>query len=65
MEVPPAVRDLTRRVFGADLSPSEAVARIIADVRSGGDAAVLRYAESFDGVAPASLVVPREETAAA
>jgi histidinol dehydrogenase len=65
MEVPPVVRDLTRRVFGADLSPSEAVARIIADVRSKGDAAVLRYGESFDGIAPVSLAVPREETAAA
>ena len=63
--VPPAVRDLTRRVFGADLSPAEAVARIIADVRAEGDAAVLRYAEAFDGVTPPSLRVAREETAAA
>jgi len=63
--VPQAVRDLTRRVFGADLSPAEAVARIIADVRAEGDAAVLRYAEAFDGVTPPSLRVAREETAAA
>lgn len=65
VEIPPSVRDLTRRVFGADLSPGEAVARIIADVRAEGDAAVLRYGQAFDGVAPASLTVPREETAAA
>jgi len=65
MDVPPAVRELTRRVFGADLAPSEAVARIIADVRAEGDAAVLRYGEAFDGAAPASLAVPRAETAAA
>ncbi len=65
VEVPAAVRDLTRRVFGADLSPAEAVARIIADVRVQGDAAVLRYSEALDGIASASLAVPREEMATA
>jgi histidinol dehydrogenase len=65
MAVPQPVRDLTRRVFGADLSPAEAVARIIADVRAEGDAAVLRYGEAFDGATPPSLAVPREETTAA
>jgi histidinol dehydrogenase len=34
-------------------------------VRAEGDAAVLRYAEAFDGVTPPSLRVAREETAAA
>ena len=65
MEVPPPVRELTRRVFGADLSPQEAVARIIADVRAEGDPAVSRYGEAFDGVAVFPLRVPREETEAA
>lgn len=65
VQPPPAVRDLTRRVFGVDLSPTEAVARIIANVRSEGDAAILRYGQAFDGATPASLEVPRQETAAA
>jgi histidinol dehydrogenase len=64
MEAPPAVRDLTRRVFGADLSPAEAVARIIADVRSEGDAAVLRYGHAFDGAAPVIEVSSTERAAA-
>jgi histidinol dehydrogenase len=65
VEAPPSVRDLTRRVFGADLSPQDAVARIIGDVRAEGDAAVLRYGEAFDGVTVSPLLVPREETEAA
>ena len=64
-EVPPAVRDLTRRVFGVDLLPAEAVARIIGDVRAQGDAAVLRYGEAFDGARATSLAVPPEELAGA
>jgi histidinol dehydrogenase len=65
MEVPESVRELTRRVFGADLSPAEAVARIIADVRTQGDAAVRRYSEAFDGTAPVSLAVSPDEVASA
>jgi histidinol dehydrogenase len=65
MDVPPAVRDLTRRVLGADLSPAEAVARIIADVRAEGDAALLHYGEAFDGTAPSSLTVSVEQRQAA
>jgi histidinol dehydrogenase len=42
----------------------EPVARILADVRARGDAAVLEYAVRYD-VAPASLRVPVEEIAAA
>ncbi len=65
MEVPEHVREMTGRVFGADLSPAEAVARIIADVRAQGDAAVLRYGEAFDGVASPPLRVPPEQAQAA
>ncbi|HEV2239324.1 MAG TPA: histidinol dehydrogenase [Ktedonobacterales bacterium] len=42
----------------------EPVARILADVRARGDAAVLEYAARFD-VAPAHLRVPEDEIAAA
>jgi histidinol dehydrogenase len=61
VEVPAAVRERTRQVLGADLSPAEAVARILRDVRAEGDAAVLRYSEAFDGVAYPSLTVSPEE----
>jgi histidinol dehydrogenase len=42
------------------------VRRILADVRKGGDAALLRYAARFDGLRKtSSLLVPREEMKAA
>jgi histidinol dehydrogenase len=49
-ELPPAVRQEIRRVFGASLDAQAVVDRILADVREGGDAAVLRYNEEIDGV---------------
>jgi histidinol dehydrogenase len=45
--------------------PVAAVRSILADVRSGGDAAVLALTSRFDGVALGSLSVPREEWEAA
>ncbi|MGD0765559.1 MAG: histidinol dehydrogenase [Dehalococcoidia bacterium] len=65
VEVPPAVRERTRAVFGADVSPAEAVARILRDVRTEGDAAVLRYSEALDGVTYCSLAVSPDEVKAA
>nr|WP_241680563.1 histidinol dehydrogenase [Pseudactinotalea suaedae] len=44
---------------------TERVAPILAAVRADGAAALQRYAEDFDGVAPQSLRVPREVLAAA
>jgi histidinol dehydrogenase len=58
-------RARTAEVFGQELSANEAVQRIIADVRAMGDAAVLRYGQAFDGVAPQKLEVPREDVEAA
>ncbi len=49
-ELPAAVRETIRRVFGADLSADEVVERILRDVRSDGDAAIRRYNEALDGV---------------
>jgi histidinol dehydrogenase len=49
-ELPEAVRELTLRVFGAELDASAVVDRILRDVRQDGDAAVRRYNESLDGV---------------
>src|SRR4051812_32438635 len=43
-------RALTRKVFGAPLTPQQVVERICADVRRRGLAAVLEYTEHFDRV---------------
>jgi histidinol dehydrogenase len=58
-------RSKTREVFGAELSASESVQRIIDDVRREGDAAVRRYCEAFDGVTYPRLEVPQSEVEAA
>jgi histidinol dehydrogenase len=64
-ELPDAIRRKNAEIFGADLSVEEQVRRIIADVRSEGDAAVARYAKAFTGAARASFEVPRSEIDAA
>src|SRR5687768_8756717 len=64
-ELGPAGRARNREVFGAELSASEAVARIIRDVRNEGDAAVQRYGKAFDGAESQHLEVPRDEIDAA
>jgi histidinol dehydrogenase len=45
--------------------PVAAVREILAEVRAGGDDAVLALTERFDGVRPANLSVPREDWTAA
>jgi len=42
---------LTKRVFGKDLSPEQAVERVVEDVRKRGDAALFSYCRKFDGFA--------------
>jgi len=42
---------LTRKVFGKDLTPEQAVRRIVEDVRRRGDAALFSYCRKFDGFA--------------
>ena len=57
---------LERRAGAALEAVSPAVKRIVNDVRSKGDRALLRYAQKFDGLAgPGALRVSREEMAAA
>ena len=55
----PASAARTAALFGEPLTASQAVERIIADVRSGGDAAVRDYARRIDGATPDTLEVPR------
>lgn len=68
-ELPPAVRQEIRRIFGAELDVETVVKRILEDVREEGDAAVLRYNQDVDGVhgdlAATALEVSREEMEAA
>ena len=49
-ELPEAVRETNRRLFGADLGVDEVVERILHDVRTDGDSAIRRYNEDLDGV---------------
>jgi histidinol dehydrogenase len=58
-ELSPGMRDGVLRVFGADLSADEVVARILSDVRDEGDAAVVRYSAAFGGGTSSQLEVPR------
>lgn len=48
--VPDGLRAGMRRIFGEELTPEAAVARILADVRREGDAALRRWTERIDGV---------------
>ena len=48
-------------LFGKKLTVGEVVARVLADVRSEGDAAVFRYTRLFDGSEQESLEVAQEE----
>jgi histidinol dehydrogenase len=48
-------------VFGEPLTAAQAVERIIAEVRSQGDRALLHYTSQLDGVAEPSLVVTADE----
>ncbi len=65
VELPEAARARIRAVFGADLSAEEVVARVLADVRAEGDAAVRRYTAAFDGATLDGLRVAEAEIDAA
>jgi len=63
--VPEALQMGIRRVMGEDLTPAEAVARILADVRARGDAAVREWTWRADGVALGDLEVSPDACRAA
>jgi histidinol dehydrogenase len=65
--VSPRGRELTQKVFGAALSPSEVVHRICGDVKANGSEAVVKYARALDNpsVTAESLRVPLEMLEAA
>lgn len=59
--LPPEVTRRLKQVFGRELTPEEAVKRIIDEVRDRGDAALRDYAERLDGVRLTSVEVSRGE----
>ncbi len=63
--VPESVRAGIRRFFGEELTPDEAVARVLDDVRRRGDAAVREWTARIDGVDLESIAVPPSEWEAA
>jgi histidinol dehydrogenase len=64
-EVSPVVRQRIKEVFGEELSPDEAVARIIQDVQIKGDSALFHYSRTIEGVKLTQLEVSKEEVAEA
>src|SRR5690606_25758426 len=63
--LPDRMRAGIQRVFGADLTADEVVARILREVRTEGDSAVRRYTQAFDGADPGDFEVPPDEWQAA
>lgn len=64
-DLPAHVRASIAATWGEPLSAREVVDRIIAEVRTGGDAALASLSERIEGRAPASLEVPADDLRAA
>ena len=63
--LPERVAARLRAIFGRQISPQEAVAQIVADVRREGDAALRDYTRRIDGVSLDSLIADKEALEAA
>ena len=59
--VSPAVRRKIKEVFGAEISPEQAVKQIIDEVRSRGDAALFEYTLKLDKAKLTSLEIGKQE----
>lgn len=57
-EMPERVLDGIERIFGERLNPAEAVARILRDVRTRGDAALAEWSARIDGAPPLLAITP-------
>jgi len=57
-EVPERVLAGIRNVFGEELTPDTAVARILSDVRRRGNEALREWTERIDNLAPESFAIP-------
>ncbi len=65
VDLPAHVKARIIETFGQELTADEVVRRIIQNVRSKGDAALIEYAEILDGADLKQVEVPREEIVAA
>ncbi len=63
--LPESAAARTRQAFGAGVTPAESVARMLADVKREGDAAVRRYAKLLDGADLDDFRIPDAELDAA
>ena len=57
----PALIKSIERVFGEKMSPMEAVAKILADVRESGDEAIRRYTKLIDGVESGTFEIDHQQ----
>ncbi|MGC9468310.1 MAG: histidinol dehydrogenase [Anaerolineae bacterium] len=64
-DVPAVVLQSIERVFGEALTPEEAVAKLLTEVRATGDEALRSWTQRIDGVIPEALEVPKTAWAAA
>ncbi len=64
-QAPPALAERLHKMFGAPVTPDQAVERIIADIRARGDAAVLDWTRRLDGATRHGIPVSDEEISAA
>ncbi len=60
-QIPEALQAGIRRLFGRNLAPEEVVAKLLADVRRRGDAALREWSARIDGATDERLVVDREQ----
>ena len=61
VEITPALQASIERIFGAPLTPDQAVTRILEDVRGRGDAALFDYTLRIEGADLGTLRVSEEE----
>lgn len=59
--VPKGLRESFAERFGEAMSPADAVARILEEVRTNGDRAVRKYSLQLDGTDPTCLEVPQTD----
>jgi histidinol dehydrogenase len=57
--ITPAMLERNTALFGQPLTPDQAVAKILSDIRLEGDTAVLHYATKLDGVPPNGIEIPQ------
>ncbi len=61
VELSPKIREANKKIFGEDLSAVEIVRKIVSDVRSRGDEAVIEWTKKIDGVELKNFVVDAEK----